>query len=129
LDEGVRAAKAAEAEAARVLRVGYACDVDPELISAIAEEFRRRRREWRLEMRRTDPSDAAPDALDGGDAVTLLRLPTAGDDKLEGTVRTRDPHAEPSTAEPSTAEPFTAGPYSDEPFSLRPFSPEPFLEP
>ncbi|MGH3391820.1 MAG: LysR family transcriptional regulator, partial [Actinomadura sp.] len=56
-DEGVRAALIAEAQAARVLRVGYVCRIDPELISAITAEFQRRRREWRLEMRRADAAD------------------------------------------------------------------------
>jgi DNA-binding MarR family transcriptional regulator len=140
LDEGVRAAKAAEAEAARLLRVGYVCDVDPELISAIAEEFRRRRRDWRLEMRRKDPSDATPDALDGGDAVTLLRLPTAGDDTLEGTVHSRDPHAGPFVAEPFSLTPFSlepaesgqvtpgqgeSGPVQSRPVQSGPVTPEP----
>ncbi|MGH3390852.1 MAG: LysR family transcriptional regulator [Actinomadura sp.] len=117
-EEGVRAARIAEAQAARVLRVGYVCRIDPELISAITAEFQRRRREWRLEMRRAEAADPAAGfgeaAGDGGNAVTLLRLPMPGADgtagTLEGILHTRRPPAEPLSVEPFRAGPFMARP-------------------
>jgi DNA-binding transcriptional LysR family regulator len=119
-DEGVHAARIAEAQAAQVLRVGYACHMGPELVSAVTAEFQRRRRAWRLEMRRAEPADPAAgpgggegdEARDGGgNALILLRLPVPTDDgelagALEGTVRTRGSH----TAEPFSLEPYGAGP-------------------
>jgi DNA-binding transcriptional LysR family regulator len=124
-DEGVHAARIAEAQAAQVLRVGYACRMAPALITAITAEFQRRRREWRLEMRRAEPADPMATSGDeaedgygdeardgGGNAVTLLRLPVPADGdgglegRLEGTVSTRG-----SAAEPFSLEPYGAGPY------------------
>ncbi|MQY36455.1 Hca operon transcriptional activator HcaR [Streptomyces sp. RB17] len=77
-DDALRATKAADRQAARVLRVGFMASGANEATQEIVAEFARRRPGWRVELRQAAWSNPSAGLVDGEVDAALLRLPFPG---------------------------------------------------
>ncbi|MFI6356184.1 LysR family transcriptional regulator [Streptomyces sp. NPDC050743] len=81
-DDALRATKAADRQAARILRVGFVASAANEATQDIVAEFARRRPGWRVELRQAAWSNPSAGLADGEVDAALLRLPFPGQDAL-----------------------------------------------
>lgn len=90
-DRAERAVRAAEAEAAKVLRIGFLASAANEKTQAITAAFKERRPGWRVELRQA--TWAAPaEALERGEVeAAFMRLPFPGEDACRLAVLLTEP--------------------------------------
>ncbi|MFF4691717.1 LysR family transcriptional regulator [Streptomyces sp. NPDC001307] len=81
-DDALRATKATDRQAARILRVGFVASAANEATQDIVAEFARRRPGWRVELRQAAWSNPSAGLADGEVDAALLRLPFPGQDAL-----------------------------------------------
>ncbi|MFC8919502.1 LysR family transcriptional regulator [Streptomyces sp. NPDC057116] len=77
--------------AARVLRIGFLASAANELTPHITAAFRKRRPDWRVEMRQAPWSDPTAGLAAGDVDAALLRLPFPGQDRMRTDVLLTEP--------------------------------------
>ncbi|NBE96751.1 LysR family transcriptional regulator [Nonomuraea sp. KC401] len=82
LDQALRAAKSASAQAARVLRVGFLASAANEATPRIVAEFARLRPGWRADLRQASWANPTAGLADGDVDAALLRLPFPGQESF-----------------------------------------------
>ncbi len=129
-DQALQEAKAADSQAARVLRVGFLAGAANEATQQIIAAFTRKRPDWRIEMRAASWLDPTAGLASGDADAALLRLPFPGQDSLRVEVLFTEPRcvALPATHpladrdriafeelwdEPFVAAPAATGPWRD----------------
>ena len=81
-DAALRATRAADRQASRVLRVGFIASAANEATQEIVAAFARRRPGWRTELRQAAWTNPSAGLATGDVDVALLRLPFPGQDAL-----------------------------------------------
>ncbi|ANP52604.1 DNA-binding transcriptional LysR family regulator [Streptomyces griseochromogenes] len=81
-NDALRATRAADREAGRVLRVGFIASAANEATQEIVAAFARRRPGWRAELRQAAWTNPSAGLATGDVDVALLRLPFPGQDAL-----------------------------------------------
>ncbi|MFJ9870334.1 LysR family transcriptional regulator [Streptomyces sp. NPDC101165] len=81
-DDALRATRAADRQASRVLRVGFLASAANEATQEIVAAFARRRSGWRAELRQAAWTNPSAGLATGDVDVALLRLPFPGQETL-----------------------------------------------
>jgi DNA-binding transcriptional LysR family regulator len=129
-DQALQAAKTADSQAARVLRIGFLAGAANEATQQIIAAFARKRPDWRIEMRAASWLDPTAGLASGDTDAALLRLPFPGQDKLRVEVLLTEPRwvALPATHRLADREQIAFGELLDEPFVAAPAATGPWRD-